>query len=269
MDNQLQLEIERLFNKNQLIPRLKQEFKTTAAFKDQMEKFNIPLDFGYTLLAQMALHKRAGMQTMVGILRHFFNTSQECADMLLVAAHADLVDWHPVHRQFILKWDVSTDVKNDLERYQYPLPMVVQPKEVTNNTQTGYLTIKSSIILKDNHHEDDVCLDHINSLNRIKLRVNHDVARMVKNSWKGLDKPKPDEEYEEYQKRVRAFEKYDRTAYEVMEMIEISGGGEFYLTHKYDKRGRCYSQGYHINYQGNPWNKAVISFAKGEIVDGD
>ena len=74
-------------------------------------------------------------------------------------------------------------------------------------------------------------------------------------------------QYEDYQKRVRAFQKYDRTARDVMTMVEVSGNGEFYLTHRYDKRGRCYSQGYHINYQGNSWNKAVVEFANGEVVD--
>lgn len=274
MDNTLQLEIEKLFNKNQLMPRLKAEFKAANGFTAHMDSNGIPLDFGFTLLAQIALHKRANMQTMVGILRHFFvethgsRAAQACADMLLKAAEYDLVDWHPVRREFIMKWDVSSDVKLDLERYQYPLPMVVEPKEVKSNTDTGYFTIRSSIILKDNHHEDDICLEHINEMNRIKLRINHDVARMVQNQWKGLDKPKDDETYEDYQKRVRAFEKYDRTAKDVMQMVEISSrDGEFYLTHRYDKRGRCYSQGYHINYQGNSWNKAVIEFAKGEIVD--
>lgn len=274
MDTQFQLEIERLFNKNQLMPRLKSEFKAANGFEKQMTDNGILLDFGYTLLAQICLHKRANMQTMVGILRHFFvkehgqKAAQKCADMLLKAAEHDLVDWHPVRREFIMKWDVSSDVKIDLERYQYPLPMVIEPKEVASNMDTGYLTIRNSMILKDNHHEDDICLDHINSMNRIKLRVNHDVARMIKNKWKGLDKAKPDETYEDYQKRVRAFEKYDRTARDVMQMIEVSGNGEFYLTHKYDKRGRCYSQGYHINYQGNPWNKAVIEFGRSETVDG-
>ena len=274
MDNTLQLEIERLFNKNQLMPRLKAEFKAAPGFEKQMTDNGIPLDFGYTLLAQICLHKRANMQTMVGILRHFFvkshgsKASQECANMLLRAAEFDLVDWHPVRREFIMKWDVSQDVKLDLERYQYPLPMVIKPKKIKTNTDTGYLTITISVILKDNHHEDDVCLDHLNHMNGIKLRVNHDVALMVKNKWKGLDKAKPDETYEEYQKRVRAFEKYDRTARDVMQMIEVSGNGEFFLTHRYDKRGRCYSQGYHINYQGNPWNKAVIEFARSETVEG-
>ena len=43
-------------------------------------------------------------------------------------------------------------------------------------------------------------------------------------------------------------------------------GNHFYLTHRYDKRGRTYAQGYYINPQGNEWNKAVLEFADKEIV---
>jgi DNA-directed RNA polymerase len=44
-------------------------------------------------------------------------------------------------------------------------------------------------------------------------------------------------------------------------------GNEFYLTHRYDKRGRVYCQGYHISYQGNAWNKSVIELADKEIIE--
>ena len=54
---------------------------------------------------------------------------------------------------------------------------------------------------------------------------------------------------------------------EVMEALFMMGN-EFYLTHRYDKRGRCYAQGYHVTTQGNPWNKAVIEFAHEELATG-
>ena len=268
-DQQFQLEIESLFNKNQTIPRLKQEF-IESGFEDTLVALEIPANFGLNLLAQMCLHKRASLPTLVGILRHHFqaepNPSQACADMLLRAAEADLVDWEPAREEFVFVFDVSQDVKEELERYQYPLPMVIRPNLVETNRDTGYLTIHNSIILKDNHHEEDVCLDHINLMNGIKFRLNMEVATMVANQWRGLDKKKPNEDTADFEKRVRAFEKYDRTSREVMEMLVISGN-EFYLTHKYDKRGRCYCQGYHVSYQGNPWNKACIEFADGELVE--
>ena len=48
--------------------------------------------------------------------------------------------------------------------------------------------------------------------------------------------------------------------------ILVNAGNRFFLTHAYDKRGRTYAKGYHVNYQGNDWNKATICFAEGEIV---
>jgi hypothetical protein len=49
--------------------------------------------------------------------------------------------------------------------------------------------------------------------------------------------------------------------------LPLQEGNEFCLTHKYDKRGRIYCQGYPVNYQGALWNKAVIQLAAKEIVE--
>lgn len=263
---QHQMELERLFNKNQTLTRIRKEFTAYPQFIEQMEKHHIPVPFGFDLLTQMALHKRCDLPTLVSILNTHFNNVQLTTDMLLKCAEADLVDWSTTLRIFIVKFTVSADVQEELDRFQYPLPMVVPPMAVTNNRETGYMTSRGSVILKKNHHEDDVCLDHINAMNAIKFCINQDTAVMVKNQWRDLDKPKQGETKENFEKRKRAFEKYDTTAKEVMEFL-LQQGNEFYLTHKYDKRGRIYCQGYHVNYQGAPWNKAVIELADKEIVE--
>jgi hypothetical protein len=268
MDAQLQLELETLFNKNQTIPRLKLEFEE-AGVVPEIIALGVDPKFGLSLLAHMELQKRASLPTMIGILRHHFkdalNPSQACADELMKASHVGLVEWNSALEEFVILYTVSKDVRDELDKYQYPLPMVIPPLPVKTNSDTGYLTIQNSVILRDNHHEEDICLDHINSMNQIKLKLNLDVARMIQNSWRGLDKSKPGEEKGEYEKRVAAFNKYDKNSRDIMELLSIAGD-EFYLTHKYDKRGRCYCQGYHVNYQGNPWNKAVVEFAQGEVV---
>lgn len=267
-----QINMEKLFHKNQLIPRIKSEFTNADFnFRKHMIDNHIDTDFGFDLLVQMVLHKRTTIPVMVGILRrHFIKTdpkaSQRAADELLQAIKADLVDYNSSLKMLIVRYDISQDVQDELDRYQYPLPMIVEPKEIKTNTDTGYFTSKNSVILKNNHHEDDVCLDHLNKMNKIKLKINHTTAVMIKNQWRNLDKPKQGEERSDYNKRVKAFEKYDRTARDVMTHLEIAGN-EFYLTHKYDKRGRVYCQGYHVNYMGNPWNKAVIELCSSELVN--
>lgn len=266
---QVQIDMEKLFHKNQLHPRIKAEF--TAAdlpFRDVMIKNGLDPQFGFDLLVQMVLHKRAALPVLVGILRkHFKGDCQATADALLLACQIDLVDWNPTTKQFIVKYDITQDVQDDLDRYQFPLPMVVEPRELKTNNDTGYFTSRNSVILKDNHHNKDVCLDHLNHMNRIRLTLNNDVASFIENKWRNLDKPKPGEDRKDFDRRRKAFEKYDRTARDVMSHLDICGEEGFYLTHKYDKRGRVYCQGYHVNYQGNTWNKAVINFANQEIVE--
>lgn len=262
-----QIELERLFNKNQLIPRIRREFQECEQFNftEYMEKCGIPVGFGLDLLVQMVLHKRASLTTLIGCLRHHFQDSQLTADMIYQAAAHDLVDYNTQLRVFIVRYDISDEVQEELDRFQFPLPMVVKPEKVRNNRSTGMLTSGGSIILRNNHHNDDVCLDHINRVNSIRFVINTDTARMVKNTWRNLDKPKKGETTEDFNKRKKAFEKYDRTAKDVIDLL-VKEGNEFYLTHKYDKRGRIYCQGYHVTYQGAPWNKAVIEFAEQETV---
>lgn len=265
-----QVELEKLFNKNQLIPRIRKEFTEFADFDfaGYIIHVGVPLEFGIDLLTQMALHKRTTLATLVGILRHHYaaspNAAQNTADMLLKCATADLVDWDPKLEQFIVKFTLSDDVQEELDRYQYPLPMVIEPKRVTRNTETGYILGGGSLILRKNHHDQDICLDHINRVNRIKFAIDHDVVRMVKNKWRNLDKPKSGETKADFQRRQKAFEKYDRSTKAVINTLGANTE-ELYLTHKYDKRGRVYCQGYHLTYQGAPWNKAVICLADKEL----
>lgn len=263
-----QVELEQLYSKNQLIPRIKAEFTNCKEvdFSAIFQSNGIPLDFGYALLVQMALHKRAPLPTIVGVLRSHCDTAQEVVELIIKMCELDLCHWHPVQERLVVAITISDDVQEELDRFQFPLPMVIEPKEVKTNRDTGYVLNRGSIILKKNHHSGDVCLDHINRQNRIALTINEDTATMVKNAWRNLDKPKEGESREDFEKRVRAFEKYDRTCKDVHDKLR-EAGDRFYLTHKYDKRGRIYCQGYHISYQGAPWNKAVIELADKEIVE--
>lgn len=264
---QLQRELERLFSKNQLIPRVKGEFINSKEidFTAWFDAYDIPQGFGFDLLVQMALHKRCQMSVLIGIMDKHFSNVQQTADMLLVCAQADLVDWEEGLKLFVVKYEISDDIQEEIDRFQYPLPMVVKPRKVKTNNDVGHLTTSGSIILKKNHHNEDVCLDHINRMNRIPLVINFEVAKMVKNQWRNLDKMKLGETRKDFLKRKKAFEKYDRTAMQVMELV-TTYSPVFYLTHKYCKRLRTYCQGYHVNYQGAPWNKAVVEFSKQEIV---
>ena len=49
-------------------------------------------------------------------------------------------------------------------------------------------------------------------------------------------------------------------------VAEFLGKEKFWLTHKYDYRGRFYCQGFHVNYQATGFNKASVEFANKEVI---
>ena len=261
-----QKELERLYSNNELLPRMRQFFIESGVIP-VLEKLGIEEKLGLTVLVQMALHKRCNVATLVGLTKHLFKSAQECANALDSLVMTGLVQWDDNLRLFITSFTIPEDVQQELDRFQFPLPMVVIPRFLRTNSDTGYLVSgsKGSVILRDNHHEEDVCLDHLNRMNQIKLTLDLNTAVMVSNKWKNLDKHKEGESKEKYEKRVRAFTKYNQNAYSVFATL-LKEENEFHLTHKYDKRGRTYCQGYYVNYQGTEWNRAVVQFADAEVI---
>lgn len=261
-----QIDLENRYAKNHTIPRIKKYFIDSNIYVF-LDAINMPRDFGINLMIQMALHKRASIPVLVGLLKKYLNDeAQTTAIYLEKAVDAALIDWDRMSEQCIVRFPIPRELQKELDQFQYPIPCIVPPKKLKTNRDTGYYTITNSAILRNNHHDEDIYLEHLNRLNSIKLQLNTEVVRLVQNKWKNIDKQKEGETLPEFRRRQKAFRKFDRTSRDVIEALVIQGN-QFYLTHKYDKRGRCYSMGYHVNYQGNDWCKAVIELEKGEIVN--
>ena len=263
-----QMEMELRYSKYQLMACLRAEY-IDADFEAAFEKIGLDPAFGIELMVQMHLHKRAEPAVIIAILRRFFeddeNPVESCAKAVELAVQMDLLNFDPLANHLIVIFQVSDDVQFLIDQFQYPLPMIEEPLGVHTNKDTGYLSIKRSVLLKDNHHDDDVCLDHINCVNAQELTINSSVRAFIQNSWKNLDKAKQGETSEDFQKRKRAFTKYDLISKDVVDTLMILKD-RFWLTHAYDKRGRVYARGYHVNYQSNDWCKAIVEFANKEPI---
>jgi hypothetical protein len=275
MDYENQQMLERIFNEKQAIPLLHKELLDSEYIVRLIEQSQLDQGFALDLLAQMMLHKRATVATLVGLLKYHFekklNPYQACADALQRAAEVDLIDYDIETQKFILRFDASAAVHDLIRQYQTLPPMIVPPKPLRtfgSNRGSGYLTIRTdSLLLQDNHHGGDICTDSLQKFNQIPLSINTDVVRKIRNEWQHLDKAKPGENWNEFQERRKAFERYEKDSlFTIALMVEM--GNRFYLTHKVDKRGRTYAQGYHINPQGNCWNKACIELADPELIEG-
>lgn len=261
-----QIMLEQLFSKNQEMNVLTKEFSD----EDIITKLNtigVPIKFGIKALVHIYLHKQVDIPTIAGIMFSKEFTEESIAKYLDLMVEHDLIDFNEETEKLITVYDIDDKIKKDLEMYQFPLPMIVEPKKIKNNHTNGYLKCSNtSLLLNNSYHKEDICLDHINRVNKVPLSIDLDTAYNCKNQWKNLDKKLPNETIKEFRQRVKNFQKYMQIAYRVMEILNQEGN-KLYLTHAYDKRGRTYSRGYHVLDQGNDWNKACIQFFNKEIIE--
>ena len=101
-----QADLETLFSKHQLLPVLRDEFKEILTIYDNSIK-----EFYADMLSQICLHRQANVLTMVGILSPKHGSPQEIADKLVTACELDLIDYNVEYEKFILKYDISDDIK--------------------------------------------------------------------------------------------------------------------------------------------------------------
>jgi hypothetical protein len=154
---------------------------------------------------------------------------------------------------------IPSDVLRYIEQSEYLPPMVCEPLELTNNYDSGYLSVKESLILgKGNHHDGNICVDVLNTINKVALKLDIDFLRTTEEE--------PTFELDTAEKRDMWLNFKSQSA--IMYALMHSLGNEFYLTHKVDKRGRIYASGYHISTQGSAYKKAMIELANEEVVEG-
>jgi hypothetical protein len=172
---------------------------------------------------------------------------------------------------------LSDDLNEIIANSEYLPPMVCIPKDLRSNYDSGYLGHKESLILggASNHHDGDLCLDVINRMNAVPLRLATDFISTVEEdptfdlekSWRELvNKAKfnKDTWIQEKRDEWMVFKRQSYTFY----LLMCEQGNQIYLTHRVDKRGRIYPSGYHISTMGNSHKKSMVELANEELVEG-
>lgn len=271
---QTQILVEKMYNKKQQRNLLRQCFKDILEpVKDKVLDENIVLD----TLGILAIRQEIYVSSLVEMLidKHQIDKSkQDIATCIVQAGTLGLYNGVVVNKNLKLfsKFSLAEKTLEILKQYQYLPPMIVPPLKVNqrnNNKGSGYYTIGSdSLILNANHHNNHISTDTLDTLNSIELTLNVDVIKTVRNNWSDLDKQREDESEQDYEDRVRAFENFEKSFMKTSAYL-VNQGNKFYLTHKFDKRGRVYCCGYQANYQGNTFQKAVIEFNNKDLITED
>lgn len=183
------------------------------------------------------------------------------SEMLAVISHVGLFHLIKYDKFSSLYIQSNIILTHELEQYiancSYLPPLVHKPEPLKHNRSSVYQTIGlDSVILNSGHHDGDVCLDFLDIQNSNALSLNIEFLCRVE------EMPNTDISAVDKQNMWLAMKGQSHEHYKLM----AAQGNRFYLGHKVDRRGRAYSQGYHINPMGTPYKKASIDFADKECV---
>lgn len=130
---------------------------------------------------------------------------------------------------------------------------------------TSHLLTKerdSLVLGKGNDIHQRLNKDVINILQSVSWELNEDILDDLHDVLKPSDEQlTPMEEKD----RVEAFKVRDVETGNVIQYL-LDNNNRFFFGWKYDKRGRSYSMGYHINPQGNEYRKAMLQFSDKEVL---
>lgn len=273
----VQILIEKMYNKYQTksvihreledcIPLQEALTKTLKVAQDMYTAFDLPFltKIYIDIISIMSKVSILPIRGLIGSLLKYEDI-EVITNLIKIAIDTDLLDATINTNSVVVssRLELSEDTINLINQYMYLPPMVVPPKKLKKNRDTPHLTLKpSSLILKDNHHEDDICLDHLNRMNSIPLTLNVDVIRGVEDLPPVRRKTDTDEDWN---KKVKGFVKFTKETMQVYATM-VNTGNEFYLPHKYAFMGRTFCQGYHLSYQSNDYRKAVVELANKELI---
>lgn len=154
-------------------------------------------------------------------------------------------------------YELDEEIKQIIADTMYLPPMLCKPQHIYVNYDFDYLAKPSSKILgKHNHHDNKIALDVLNIINSVPLMLDEHILQYDEEPNKELDTIE----------KIEQFNRMAKSSRKVYDMM-LQTGNRFYNTHKYDKRGRLYSQGYHVHIQSTDYKKSLISLAEGEFLN--
>lgn len=196
-----------------------------------------------------------------------YHDIQTCADVLWLINQTDLILIDIVDTRYYIQsnMELSDELVNRLSIMCALPPMVVKPRTLRHNKSSGYLTInKDSLILgdKENYHDECISLDVLNALNQQALQLDLDICYKFEKEFTS----EFDKDTDEYLNQKKT---YDKAKEQFEYFRDVIQDKTIHFTHKVDKRGRVYSQGYQFNCQGSSFEKACLQLKVKEFVEGE
>lgn len=238
-------------------PFVTKNYRLSLWRPDYTELYNLVVSIFTTALTTNYLTYQAivGKHNHVLPMEKTVDRVQTMAEIIAMVCHADLINIHSTPGEYhiikpclILKNIPFTDRHGTV--YDRP-----QPVESNHDPEQGNMILGGKL----NYHEGNICLDHINRMNRIQMSLNKEFL------LKYPEEPKDESILEDKETR-ETWEYYIKESKKRYAHALVHSD-KLYLNHKPDTRGRTYAVGYYITTQGSAYKKAMLQFANKEYLD--
>lgn len=196
-----------------------------------------------------------------------YHDIQTCADVLWLINQTDLILIDIVNdtRYIQSNMELPDELVNRLNIMCVLPPMISKPRTLRHNKSCGYLTIPTDNLIlgdKENYHDRSISLDVLNTLNQQAFQLDLDICYKFQKEFKS----EFDKDTDEYLNQLKTHNKAKEQFEYFRDVIQDK---TIFFTHKVDKRGRVYSQGYTFNTQGSSYEKACLQLKVKEFVEGE
>jgi hypothetical protein len=226
----------------------------------------------------------ATMASQLGTTLGFADTREGitlAGELLAVMLPVGLYQIMPLYKggqyHIIPNFTLSHEERLIAEKAMYLPPLIEKPRKLKGgNRSTPYQSIKGkSLILGGSikHHEGWLCPDVLDTMNNTKLTIASDFLDAVEEDYEldleelkaKFDKKPISELNRAIKQDADNFNLYKDQQFQLLPIYESIPC--FYMAHRVDNRGRIYSQGFHINPQGNSFKKSMIELANAETIN--
>ena len=246
-------------SKNERLSILKQ-YDTEKIILDVLTQLVLIADDYIPLISACTVKQIKGLNKI--------QSAQTIGDILHCIDSTDLILWDITedNRRYIQSnMALSDELQRRVDLMCVLPPMLVKPRTLRHNKSSGYLTVKTdSLILGDreNYHDESISLDVLNTLNSQALCLDLDICYKFQKEFKSEFDKDTDEYLNQRKTYERAKEQFEFFRDKIQDHT-------IHFTHKVDKRGRVYSQGYVFNFQGSSYEKACLQLKVKEFVEGE
>lgn len=244
-----------------------EELKNTEYWESKNKRLKALVNSDYIAekLALVTVGFNFQIQELIGRIAPDISYGIEYIDMVRNASDVieacDNIIYSLVQNEHIM---VNSHYVLEPETYEYiglrkfNPPMLVTPKQWESNNEGGYYDNDLHCILGSIHsqHRKPQALDVLNLLQEIEWELDPIIAAIEE---------VPNKEF----KSPESHEQFKKMAMDSKSVYATYMDKTFYFIWQFDKRGRQYSKGYHINLQASGYKKALLNFARKELITGD